>query len=726
MYRLLTEQGRSMVFEKIFAVFTQQLGAEAYRCAQAASEGARVDLAPGWNTIIAEFYRQLQLHRVALPAQVVQDAAGKASKYYSDTFHYYQGEFANYRALVTATSAAAPVTQVKEAPAELIPATSQHNDEDLEGAPLQNTRDQVPPAEPATDVKTTTSEVSEGESAIGSPEIQERPVIKRPYRVMTEDEQDQYIGEERDKLDFFVIEDGNLSITKHRKLAFDLLSVDRMRFNAIYGWTDLLDAQGNLIEEISKIVGLSKTETTALKAADDRHTEFDGLSRLIQEYEFEVERKRSVSLTRFGQMYERLIPHFCDLTDAGQIHVTPECEVALGPRNGPPPEEVARQIDVELFGGEEYRYFTEKVRAGEVTVTADHDLGFRFLRELRSTAQGPLSDELVSVCELFAESYPGTQLGMDCERYLADNDFMLGEFQRGFHRYRTASIDYETYYHLLPMVEDLRIQPQFLDTWRANWKGATGFAKSFTNEVHETFVELVNFHHDQTGLSVVQELWEFVNGVDQLEDLLKIPGLLQGDSLTRQRLKGAEQERREELKEGAIFSDVFSIGRDVFRGLSAGWETMDWPGGWQPNDWFHGILFARFDRLYRDAENIVRQDIGAPKIGKGFYAELILLHFIRDAFPDEEIIGQGRPDWLKPQSYDIYFSQKSIAIEYQGEQHSRPVEYFGGAETHAMQQERDDRKRELSKKNGITLLEVYPDYDLDQVIERLRIALSGK
>ena len=63
-------------------------------------------------------------------------------------------------------------------------------------------------------------------------------------------------------------------------------------------------------------------------------------------------------------------------------------------------------------------------------------------------------------------------------------------------------------------------------------------------------------------------------------------------------------------------------------------------------------------------------------------------------------------------SYDFYLPNHNMLIEYQGEQHERPIEYFGGEEQFAIQQEHDRRKREYAKDNGYKLLEIsYKDYN---------------
>lgn len=62
----------------------------------------------------------------------------------------------------------------------------------------------------------------------------------------------------------------------------------------------------------------------------------------------------------------------------------------------------------------------------------------------------------------------------------------------------------------------------------------------------------------------------------------------------------------------------------------------------------------------------------------------------------------------------IFDNQNNIkkCIEYNGEQHYKPVELFGGEKAFQEQKERDERKRKWCKENNIELLEIpYIDYD---------------
>lgn len=129
---------------------------------------------------------------------------------------------------------------------------------------------------------------------------------------------------------------------------------------------------------------------------------------------------------------------------------------------------------------------------------------------------------------------------------------------------------------------------------------------------------------------------------------------------------------------------------------------------------------GRTRSFLRGCEDELRVSRGLPKIGEGWVTETDLFHKIHDAFPDEVIRQHGRPKWLGRQHLDIYFPETNIGVEYQGEQHLRPMEHLGGEERFLKQQQLDDRKRVLCKENGCELIEVEPGSLFDEV--RTRIA----
>lgn len=74
----------------------------------------------------------------------------------------------------------------------------------------------------------------------------------------------------------------------------------------------------------------------------------------------------------------------------------------------------------------------------------------------------------------------------------------------------------------------------------------------------------------------------------------------------------------------------------------------------------------------------------------------------------------------RPLSFDFYLPLYNMCIEYQGEQHYKPIEYFGGEEQFKIQQLHDDIKRDYCKNHGIFLLEIsYWEFDnIEQILNK--------
>ena len=74
---------------------------------------------------------------------------------------------------------------------------------------------------------------------------------------------------------------------------------------------------------------------------------------------------------------------------------------------------------------------------------------------------------------------------------------------------------------------------------------------------------------------------------------------------------------------------------------------------------------------------------------------------------------------IKPLPFDFYLPNYNICIEYQGQQHYEPVEYFGGESKFKDQIKKDNIKKEYCKKNNIHLFEIPYYSDLDEELVKL-------
>lgn len=77
--------------------------------------------------------------------------------------------------------------------------------------------------------------------------------------------------------------------------------------------------------------------------------------------------------------------------------------------------------------------------------------------------------------------------------------------------------------------------------------------------------------------------------------------------------------------------------------------------------------------------------------------------------------------------FDFYLPEQNLAIEYQGELHVMPVEFFGGIEKYEDQKARDEVKRKYCQNKGINFLEIfYWDFENVENILEESLNLQGK
>jgi len=125
----------------------------------------------------------------------------------------------------------------------------------------------------------------------------------------------------------------------------------------------------------------------------------------------------------------------------------------------------------------------------------------------------------------------------------------------------------------------------------------------------------------------------------------------------------------------------------------------------------------------RYCEDIIRIRMGYFAIGKKWTTEVKLLEIIRKLYQNYTVIHQYPLDHLRA---DIFIEELNLIIEYQGEQHFKPIAFMGGEEGLENTKVRDKEKAELCKyyKLGI----VYFDYkdDLNEKMVKERISLYLK
>ena len=73
-------------------------------------------------------------------------------------------------------------------------------------------------------------------------------------------------------------------------------------------------------------------------------------------------------------------------------------------------------------------------------------------------------------------------------------------------------------------------------------------------------------------------------------------------------------------------------------------------------------------------------------------------------YPNYKVLHHYRSKWLGKQELDIFIPKLNLAIEYDGIQHFKPIEAWGGEKGLQKNIERDKIKEEKCKENSITLV----------------------
>lgn len=140
-----------------------------------------------------------------------------------------------------------------------------------------------------------------------------------------------------------------------------------------------------------------------------------------------------------------------------------------------------------------------------------------------------------------------------------------------------------------------------------------------------------------------------------------------------------------------------------------------------PSPFEDEVEWKKYQIVFKEAENEVREEMGVPLIGEGWIAETEVFYMVKDILSEYEVIHHARPKWLEGQEFDIYIPELNLAIEYMGEQHYKPVDYFGGEEAFRKVVENDKRKEEKVIRNGVKLLYIKFDEAIDKDILKKNI-----
>ena len=93
-----------------------------------------------------------------------------------------------------------------------------------------------------------------------------------------------------------------------------------------------------------------------------------------------------------------------------------------------------------------------------------------------------------------------------------------------------------------------------------------------------------------------------------------------------------------------------------------------------------------------------------------FFDKHNIVYEMQKAFPDCK--------YKNVLPFDFFLPQSNICIEFQGRQHYKVVEAWGGQEGFEYRQHLGNIKRQYCKDNGIRLIEIRYDEDVEEVLDK--------
>lgn len=109
------------------------------------------------------------------------------------------------------------------------------------------------------------------------------------------------------------------------------------------------------------------------------------------------------------------------------------------------------------------------------------------------------------------------------------------------------------------------------------------------------------------------------------------------------------------------------------------------------------------DTIKQQYNEIYEQLVKDGKAPLKWTSEFELYKLIKKYYKDA--IFQYSPEWLFPQRFDIYVPSLGVAFEYQGIQHFKNVEFFGGEAGLKKRIELDAKKRYKSHKENVKVID---------------------
>lgn len=133
-------------------------------------------------------------------------------------------------------------------------------------------------------------------------------------------------------------------------------------------------------------------------------------------------------------------------------------------------------------------------------------------------------------------------------------------------------------------------------------------------------------------------------------------------------------------------------------------------------------LYTVIRKRYLSVKKIIVDEVKQSFKLKRWVNESLLANLISELFQGYTIYRNYRPQILEGLELDIYIQELKVGIEYQGVQHTKAVDLWGGEKGLEKRKEHDKRKAKLCKENNIDLIYFWHNEDINKELVRQKLS----
>jgi hypothetical protein len=148
-------------------------------------------------------------------------------------------------------------------------------------------------------------------------------------------------------------------------------------------------------------------------------------------------------------------------------------------------------------------------------------------------------------------------------------------------------------------------------------------------------------------------------------------------------------------------------------------EGFKTPNG-LPGFMYYSLMDENIIGFMKKAENKIRSQSGKHKVGERWENETRVFKGLKDKLPDNYKLYREYLIWADgAKRFDCFIENKNVAVEYNGEQHYKPIDFFGGESAFKRRKASDQLKKEYCEENNIDLFVIRYDEEIEERVDEI-------